>query len=64
MFQREVEKGFIDQKYADIIEGIYAGQAQIHIDAIIKYQDGKTSQLKTTVQVCDLAPAGGSAVAT
>ena len=52
---RKVRRGFVDQKYADIIEGIYAGAAQIPIDAVIKYQDGKTSQLKTTIHVRDLA---------
>ncbi|NTU59568.1 MAG: long-chain fatty acid--CoA ligase, partial [Deltaproteobacteria bacterium] len=48
---RKVRRGFVDQKYADIIEGVYQDHAQIKIDAVIKYQDGKTSQLKTTVQV-------------
>jgi long-chain acyl-CoA synthetase len=48
---RKVRRGFVDQKYADIIEGIYRDQPEIKIDAVIKYQDGKTSQLKTTVQV-------------
>ncbi len=51
---RKVRRGFVDQKYAGIIEGVYQGLAQIKIDAVIKYQDGKTSQLKTTVQVRDL----------
>ncbi len=48
---RKVRRGFIDEKYKDIIEAIYAGQDQIHIDTLIKYQDGKTSQLKTTLPV-------------
>lgn len=48
---RKVRRGFVDQKYADIIEGIYQNLEQIKIDAVIKYQDGKTSQLKTTVAV-------------
>lgn len=48
---RKVRRGFVDQKYADIIEGVYQGLPEIKIDAVIKYQDGKTSQLKTTVRV-------------
>jgi long-chain acyl-CoA synthetase len=55
---RKVRRSFVDQKYADIIEGVYQGQTQIKIDAVIKYQDGKTSQLKTTVQVRELDDAG------
>jgi len=57
---RKVRRGFVDQKYADIIEGIYAGKAQIPVDAVIKYQDGKTSQLKTTILVRDLIHPDGS----
>ncbi len=48
---RKVRRRFIDQKYADIIEAIYEGKDQIHIDTVIRYQDGKTSQLRTTLQV-------------
>ena len=51
---RKVRRAFVDQKYAGIIEGIYEGKPQIPIDAVIKYQDGKTSQLKTTIHVRDL----------
>ena len=57
---RKVRRSFIDQKYSDIIEGIYNGLEQIKIDAVIKYQDGKTSQLRTTTPVRDLGePAQG-----
>ncbi len=48
---RKVRRRFIDQKYADIIEGIYAGKPEIHIDTVIRYQDGKTSHLKTVLKV-------------
>ncbi len=48
---RKVRRRFIDQKYADIIEAIYEDKDQIHIDTVIRYQDGKTSQLRTTLQV-------------
>ncbi|GAB4272617.1 MAG: long-chain fatty acid--CoA ligase [Deferrisomatales bacterium] len=54
---RKVRRGFIDQKYADIIEGVYGGKDEIHIDTVIKYQDGKTSQLKTTLRVRTLTGA-------
>ncbi|MBI4913376.1 MAG: AMP-binding protein [Acidobacteria bacterium] len=55
---RKVRRGFVDQKFADILEGIYEGKPQIPIDAVIKYQDGKTSQLKTTIHVRDLGAPG------
>jgi long-chain acyl-CoA synthetase len=37
-----------------VIEGLYAGETSIPIDAVIKYQDGKTSQIKTTLAIRDL----------
>jgi hypothetical protein len=37
-----------------VIEGMYAGQTAIPIDAVIKYQDGKTSQIRTTLAIRDL----------
>ena len=38
----------------EAIEGMYAGEAAIPIDATIKYQDGKTSRIRTTLTVRNL----------
>ena len=48
---RKVRRRFVDEKYKDIIEGMYAGKEVVHIDTVIKYQDGKTRQLKTDLTV-------------
>ncbi|TAL15841.1 long-chain fatty acid--CoA ligase [bacterium] len=48
---RKVRRGFIDEKYADIINAGYGGEETIHIDTLIKYQDGKTSRLRTDIAV-------------
>jgi long-chain acyl-CoA synthetase len=51
---RKVRRAFVGARYRHVIEGIYAGAASIPIDAVIKYQDGKTSQIRTTLAIRDL----------
>jgi long-chain acyl-CoA synthetase len=51
---RKVRRGFIDEKYAEIINSVYGGDEMIHIDTLIKYQDGKTSRLRTDLAVRSL----------
>ncbi len=51
---RKVRRAFVEERYRHVIGGIYDGATQIPIDAVIKYQDGKTSRIRTTLAVRDL----------
>ena len=51
---RKVRRAFVGERYKHVIEGMYAGESAIPIDATIKYQDGKTSRIKTTLTVRNL----------
>lgn len=51
---RKVRRAFVGERYKHVIEGMYAGEAAIPIDATIKYQDGKTSRIRTTLTVRNL----------
>ncbi|MCR4308830.1 MAG: AMP-binding protein [Deltaproteobacteria bacterium] len=51
---RKVRRAFVGERYKHVIEGIYAGEDAIPIDATIKYQDGKTSRIRTTLTVRNL----------
>ena len=52
---RKVRRGVINEKYADIIAGIYAGKREIPVDTVIRFQDGTTQRVRTTLKVVDLA---------
>jgi long-chain acyl-CoA synthetase len=51
---RKVRRAFVEERYGHVIEGIYAGETSIPVDAVIKYQDGKTSQIRTKLAVQNL----------
>jgi len=51
---RKVRRGVIAQRYAAIIDAVYAGEERIEIDARIAFQDGTSQRVRTTVAVFDL----------
>ncbi len=48
---RKVRRHFVEEKYREIIDGMYEGKDSIKIEAVIKFQDGKTSTIKTVMVV-------------
>src|SRR5438552_9201766 len=57
---RKVRRNVIGEKYADIINGIYSERTQIPVDATIRFQDGTTQRIRTTLAVVDLRNAAAA----
>ena len=51
---RKVRRSVINEKYAGIIDAIYGGKRDIPIDTVIRFQDGTTQRIHTTLAVVDL----------
>jgi long-chain acyl-CoA synthetase len=51
---RKVRRSVIGERYADIIAALYAGRAEIDVDTLIRFQDGTTQRVQTTLAVAAL----------
>ncbi len=50
---RKVRRGFIAQKYAALVDGLYGGADSVHIEAQVKYEDGRTAMLSADLKIGD-----------
>src|SRR5207245_545047 len=39
---RKVRRGFIAEKYGSLVEALYQGRDSVHVEAQVKYEDGRT----------------------
>src|SRR5262245_15460550 len=51
---RKVRRNVIGEKYSGIVAAIYAGRPEIDIDTLIRFQDGTTQRVQTTLAVVAL----------
>jgi long-chain acyl-CoA synthetase len=60
---RKVRRGVISEKYADIINAIYRGERNIPVDTVIRFQNGTTQRVRTSLSVVDLGRENATAEA-
>jgi len=56
---RKIRRGYIAQKYAPLIEALYAGRDRVSVEAQVTYEDGRTGTMRADVMIRDVddAPA-------
>ena len=56
---RKIRRGYIAQKYAPLIEALYAGRDHVSVEARVTYEDGRTGTMRADVMIRDVddAPA-------
>jgi long-chain acyl-CoA synthetase len=48
---RKVRRAFVEDRYQDVIAALYGDRGEVAIDTTIKFQDGKTTRIHTTLLV-------------
>jgi long-chain acyl-CoA synthetase len=59
---RKVRRGFIAEKYSDLIEALYSGQESCLVEAAVRFEDGRVGQIRADVRIHEaqvFPPLGG-----
>ena len=52
---RKLRRAFLEERYQDIVEGLYSAAREVHVEATVTYEDGRTSVSKHTLRVVETA---------
>ena len=50
---RKVRRGFVAEKYAPLIDALYAGKNQCHIESQVRFEDGRTGMISADLRIMD-----------
>jgi long-chain acyl-CoA synthetase len=50
---RKVRRGFIAEKYRVLVDALYSGKAEQHIETAVKFEDGRSGNVSATVRILD-----------
>ena len=63
---RKVRRGFIGEKYGSLVDALYSGQQAAHVEARVRYEDGRTGTFSADLKIRDaktFAPAAATKAA-
>ncbi|HVP69478.1 MAG TPA: AMP-binding protein [Anaeromyxobacteraceae bacterium] len=58
---RKVRRGFVEERYREVIDALYGDRGEVDIDTTIRFQDGKTARIQTRLLVRKLDEPKGKA---
>jgi long-chain acyl-CoA synthetase len=50
---RKVRRRFIGEKYAPLVAALYDGSSSVHIEAQVRYEDGRTGKISADLRIAD-----------
>jgi long-chain acyl-CoA synthetase len=50
---RKVRRGYIAQKYAEMIDALYSDRTHVQVEAKVTYEDGRTGTIRADVTIRD-----------
>ncbi|HWB48704.1 MAG TPA: AMP-binding protein [Stellaceae bacterium] len=51
---RKIRRGFVAEKYAAVIDGLYSGRAAVELATEITYEDGRKAVMRATLAIADV----------
>lgn len=51
---RKLRRGFVEDRYREMIETMYGDSSEVRVRASVKYRDGRTGVIETAIRVCAL----------
>ena len=51
---RKLRRAFVEERYKDIVNGLYSRGGKIHMDTTITYEDGRVSHIKADMKILDV----------
>ena len=54
---RKVRRGFIGERYAPLVEALYAGVARARIQTDVTFEDGRKGRIEADLEIRDVTPA-------
>jgi long-chain acyl-CoA synthetase len=58
---RKVRRGFIGEKYGSLVGALYEGKSSVHVEAQVRYEDGRTGTYSADLRIGDAKTFGQAA---